>query len=554
MIAQEFICKMKGYIQPFERRLALMELKSVAGTLPMSKPGHINGALIYRVRTPRRIDYLTNTLTFWETITQPDKNEPHYTRQVMREATSNLARNGISPAQLQCFLPFNGNGIALPNRRNLRYGPHGVHEYRGKFFPQLARALLNVAGVRRGETVLDPMCGSGTTLVEASLMGCTSFGVDMNPLSVLISQAKCAILHTSPGVLAKEYELLKGYLSKTRIGRSRLTWFKHLPQKDRTYLTSWFSPQVLADLDLIAVGVDSTRDQACRDLFRVCLSNILRSVSWQKDDDLRVRKEFRADDDTDALAEYVNELDRTVRNVLAFLYEDRHFEPGMAQIFEHDARLLGSPNSPLVRLNGKIKTIITSPPYATALPYLDTDRLSLCYLGLLSRPYHRTRDYEMIGNREVTERQRREYWLNFQQRKQELPSDVTHLIDKIDRLNKSGEAGFRRRNLPTLLARYFLDMRRVFQNMARLLKPSAAAYVVIGNNHTIANGQRIDIETDRLLGLIAQSSGLILEEAIPMEMLLSRDIFKKNATASETILCFRKYSKQKSSFIGIPTA
>ena len=68
MIAREFICKMKGYIQPFERRLALMELKSVAGTLPMSKPGHINGSLIYRVRTPRRIDHLTNTLTFWETI------------------------------------------------------------------------------------------------------------------------------------------------------------------------------------------------------------------------------------------------------------------------------------------------------------------------------------------------------------------------------------------------------------------------------------------------------------------------------------------------------
>lgn len=540
MITREFICKMKGYIQPFERRLALMELTSVAGAPPISKQGYINDSLIYRVRTPRHIDHLTNALTFWETIAPQDKSEPHYTRQVRREATSNLARNGISPAQLQCLLPFNGNGVTLPNRRNLRYGPHGAHEYRGKFFPQLARALLNIAGVRRGEPVLDPMCGSGTTLVEASLMGHTSFGADLNPLSVLISRAKCAILRTSPDALAKEYELLKTYLVKTRIGRSRLTWFEHLPQKDRAYLESWFSPQVLADLDLIAVRVSSTRDPACQDLFRVCLSNILRSVSWQKDDDLRVRKEVRPDDDTDVIAEYVKELDRTVRHVLAFLYEDRDFEPGEVHIFEHDARSLGSPDSPLVRLNGKVKTIITSPPYATALPYLDTDRLSLCYLGLLSRPYHRTRDYEMIGNREVTERQRREYWLSFQQHKQELPSGVTHLIDKIDRLNKSGTAGFRRRNLPVLLARYFMDMRRVFKNMAVLLKPNASAYVVIGNNHTIANGQRIDIETEQLLGLVAQSSGLILEEAIPMEMLLSRDIFKKNATASETILCFRK--------------
>ena len=57
---------------------------------------------------------------------------------------------------------------------------------------------------------------------------------------------------------------------------------------------------------------------------------------------------------------------------------------------------------------------------------------------------------------------------------------------------------------------------------------------------TIAGGQRVDIETDRLLGLIGQSVGLTLAQTIPMEMLVSRDIFKKNAVASESILFFRK--------------
>jgi site-specific DNA-methyltransferase (cytosine-N4-specific) len=118
--------------------------------------------------------------------------------------------------------------------------------------------------------------------------------------------------------------------------------------------------------------------------------------------------------------------------------------------------------------------------------------------------------------------------------------DVTAVIDRIHRLNESSEAGFRRRNLPALLARYFLDMRQVFQNITALLKPGASAYVVIGNNHTIAGGQHVDIETDRLLGVIGQSVGLTLEQTIPMEMLISRDIFKKNAVASETILCFHK--------------
>ena len=58
------------------------------------------------------------------------------------------------------------------------------------FFPQLARSLLNIAGVKAGDHVLDPMCGSGTTLIETSLLGCAAFGVDMNPLSVLMSRGQ----------------------------------------------------------------------------------------------------------------------------------------------------------------------------------------------------------------------------------------------------------------------------------------------------------------------------------------------------------------------------
>ena len=39
--------------------------------------------------------------------------------------------------------------------------------------------------------MLDPMCGSGTTLVEARLSDRTAYGLDMNPLSVFITDVKC---------------------------------------------------------------------------------------------------------------------------------------------------------------------------------------------------------------------------------------------------------------------------------------------------------------------------------------------------------------------------
>ncbi len=534
-----FICKMKGYIQPFERRLALMELETVAQSPPAPEPSNLDNPLVFRVATHRPIDHLSDALTYWETIsTRTDGSR--YTRQVRREATVNTVRNGSPPVQLQALLPFDVKAIHLPSRRVLRYGPHGVHEYRGKFFPQLVRALLNVAEVKQGDTVIDPMCGSGTTPVEASLMGCEAFGADMNPLSVLMSRAKCNILRKTPATLAAEYESLKENVLKSRTNGDRLAWFESLSLVDRAYLKAWFSPRILAQLDPIATRVHTTQDPACRDLFRLCLSNILRRISWQKEADLRIRKDIRSDTDIDVVTEFVTELSRSIGTILSFLYEERAFQPGPVEIIESDARALLARGGPLSRLKGRAKVIVTSPPYATALPYLDTDRLSLCYLRLLSRREHRIRDYEMIGNREVTESRRRAYWSNYQEHRSELPGEVVAVIERIHRLNASADVGFRRRNLPALLARYFLDMRKVFQNMVTLLKRGAPAYVVIGNNHTTAGGKEVDIETDRLLTLIGKSVGLMLEQAIPMEMLVSRDIFKKNAVSSETVLCFRR--------------
>jgi site-specific DNA-methyltransferase (cytosine-N4-specific) len=146
----------------------------------------------------------------------------------------------------------------------------------------------------------------------------------------------------------------------------------------------------------------------------------------------------------------------------------------------------------------------------------------------------------MIGNREITGKIRRDYWERFGSDRNQSPASIRSLISKINDLNDSSTAGFRRRNLPSLLYKYFDDMRMVFSGMQRVLKPRASAFVVVGNNHTIAGGLKVEIETVKLLSDLAQTVGLELIEEIPMEMLVSRDIFKKNAIESESILHFRK--------------
>ena len=73
------------------------------------------------------------------------------------------------------------------------YATHGLHSFAAKFPPQLARWGIETFS-RPGEVVLDPMAGSGTTLVEARLLGRSAFGVDIDPLARLIARVKATAL------------------------------------------------------------------------------------------------------------------------------------------------------------------------------------------------------------------------------------------------------------------------------------------------------------------------------------------------------------------------
>jgi SAM-dependent methyltransferase len=533
------LCSLKPYIQPFERRLALAELTALANSEPVpfssprrsTHPRNGNG-LPHQFLIRSGVDplLLVERLAYWETV---EGTGLIPTRQVLREATSNgNSSNGFA---IQPSLDLDGQADLsyFPQRRCLRYGSHGLHEYRGKFFPQLVRSLLNMAGASPSAKVLDPMCGSGTTLVEAVLAGCQGYGLDMNPLSTFMSRAKCAILSIEPSQIERSVKHFLAYLvSHPPLEDGR--YLSRLSDEDLQYLHRWFSSRTLQSLDVIMTHILSLRSPVLRDFYRLVVSNVLRSVSWQKEDDLRVRKEV-PEEETDAFEVVSDELERVMPPLLKFLRQerDRRWKHGDFSINEGDARTAHEQYPGLI---GKVDVVITSPPYATALPYIDTDRLSLIFLSLLPREDHRSREQTMIGNREISTRLREAYWNNFQQKRPDLPSEITRLVEHIERLNRNADVGFRRKNLAPLLAKYFLDMKTVFASIRELLRPGGRAYVVIGSNRTIAGGEEVEIRTPCLLNLLAEQVGFEVRERISMEMLVSRDIFRKNAIPTEEIL------------------
>jgi hypothetical protein len=86
---------------------------------------------------------------------------------------------------------------------------HGFHTYPATFIPQIAKKLISVFSTE-GDTVCDIFCGSGTTLVESSLLNRNAIGIELNPLAVLIAKVKTTPVE--PAILKSDLiEILSCY-------------------------------------------------------------------------------------------------------------------------------------------------------------------------------------------------------------------------------------------------------------------------------------------------------------------------------------------------------
>jgi len=521
-IPQELILKLKPYIQPFEKVLANAELSGLVEPNLIKKPFSEKAKNKLSIMTSVSPEHLINRLAYWESVGKNELDGLSLTKQVLYE----LTQNGIK----------NNKPNSIHKQRRLRYGPHDIHEYRGKFFPQLVKSLINASKISKGGIILDPMSGSGTASCESRSMSMHAVGLDINPLSVKIARTKCEILEVDSIALKNEANIL---IEKTFNLDPELdvSFERQWVGEDVKYLTKWFDIKALSEVYQILEIIQKQTNKHIQSLFELCLSNILRPVSWQKDSDLRVRKEVTIYSKGEVRQQFIEEVRKQISKLIPYL-----------TILQKDVQLLSfdvrvgdtkNINKTLKEWNGKCDMLITSPPYATALPYLDTDRLSLIVLGLLPRKDHRKHEFQLIGNREVTENQRKELWTVYQNRKKELPQTVCSLINKLAKIYHTDRVGFRRRNLPALLSKYFLDMNDSMLSVTEMMKPGSNMFYVVGNNSTKVNGSRVEIETDKLLWAIGKKIGWKQEKALSMELLPSRDIFRENRGSAETILYFR---------------
>ena len=92
-------------------------------------------------------------------------------------------------------IPNGGNILIISKDQS--YLTHGIHKFPAKFFPELPRYLIRKYS-EQGEYVLDPMCGSGTTVLEALLTKRIGIGIDIDSIAQLITKVKTTPIASEP--------------------------------------------------------------------------------------------------------------------------------------------------------------------------------------------------------------------------------------------------------------------------------------------------------------------------------------------------------------------
>jgi len=439
---------------------------------------------------------------------------------------------GIERPTLQCRVE--GALEASSRRKNSSYGGHGIHRYKGKFYPQLAKSLINLSGLEPGGSlVVDPFGGSGTVATEAALAGIDAISFDCNPAAAAIARAKTAMVGPGAGEIAATLaRIRKRVEAAPAAGNSDLGQFAEEQMKE---LRSWFPPPALAKLDWLLEAIRTGTDGDATTVLEVLVSDLIREVSQQEPKDLRIRRRREPLRDAPVYEAFLQRAEALEGKLRAFLdavgvpAADAH---PRVEVVCADS---GDPDSFGVLEGRTIDAVVSSPPYATALPYLDTDRLSLAAVFGFAPGARRGLERTMIGSREITKREQTALEQELVEAGEtDLPqSTLSFLADFSAAVAADSEAGFRRRQAPAVLFRYFVAMGAVLGNLAAHVDRGAPCWLVLGDSRSTLGGKTWTIPTVDEVAAIAERAGFALQDRLPItvtreDLLNSRHAITRN--------------------------
>jgi len=357
-------------------------------------------------------------------------------------------------------IPNQGKILIISNDQS--YLTHGIHKFPAKFFPELPRYLIRKYS-NTCDIVLDPMCGSGTVVLEALLNKRVAIGIDIDPIARLITRAKTTPIDSD--TLSFAVQALTTQIQEL-INSSN--YRPSIPEFH--YRDNWFRSFVLQELAIISESIeillsrhiDQGEWRNIDDFFRVILSSIIRDVSNADPHCTRtvLRKNVvKTISPGDTYKKFAETLINHCASMSELLKISKTLDFSDVRLPIGNAIETGLDDD-------SIDLALTSPPYINAVDYPRTHQLEMYWLGLVGDGPLSNMKRKYIGTETVY--------------KDEYSHLRTSGFDSLDPLLKKIYSRDPRRSY--IVFKFFEDMKDQLMEMYRVLRPKSYYCVVIGNN------------------------------------------------------------------------
>ena len=355
--------------------------------------------------------------------------------------------------------------------RDVTTHTHGFHKYPAKFIPHIPKwAIEKYLNGSKNKTVLDPFCGSGTTLVEGILAGHNVIGIDIDPLSAMISKVKTTRVDV-PELHKISHWLVKGIKQKKKGD------FK----PDCETIEHWFSEDTIKKLSIIRTLInqipemfgDNKKVKDIKDILLICFSSIIRRVSNADNESQKTyvsHTKIKEPEEVNSL--FFSQIDLFVKRISKF---SEIVNPKLKSkiICSTSAQLLDK------KLKGQqIDLLITSPPYIKAIDYIYNQMAELFWIGDLFQMQTQTKQNskkkEYIGNKQIQKIEFENY----------TPYNTTLGINRLDeKLQKVFDTDMKNGHKHSFVTfKYFAEMEKHFSEMSKCLNKGTHYVMVVGNS------------------------------------------------------------------------
>ena len=331
--------------------------------------------------------------------------------------------------------------------QNKRLPVYNWYSYKHSFSRNLVIELLEKFGLNNRDRILDPFCGSGTTLLASKEIGIPVQGIDILPLSVFISNSK---------LLRYDKRRIETAINELEILLAENNTDYTINKTKKELLITFFREDILDEILFIREWIERKDDEETRYFFLTALLSILEDVSYTHKDGgfLRVLKGKKI---PDLKSVYLSKLYKMVRDI-EFI---NNLPNTYAEAIEGDARkTMFEPAS--------FSAVITSPPYPNRHDYTRVYLLELVTGFIDTQKEIKTLRYHSVQSHVEARRK-------FIAEDYTLPNTLNTILQKLE------EISLPNRQIIKMLEGYFEDMHLVLKEINRLLRPNSKVAFIISD-------------------------------------------------------------------------